>query len=272
MTDLAQVVRRAQAGDRGALEQVVEAVQDDVHRLALRMTACPDDAADATQEVLVKVITRLSTFQGEAAFRTWVHRVAVNHLLDRKRSTLERYELTFGAFAEDLASGLEPVAANAGPEIDVLAREVKHGCTLALLTCLDRDARAAYIVGEVFEVSSEEGAWICETTEAAYRKRLSRARAMVRQFVAEHCGLVAPASARCHCRRRVPAAIRLGRIKADAIEAATSEDIDTAVAEMERLYDAAGLLRSVGDDRAPRAVAVQVRSLVRAGRLGLLER
>ena len=81
--ELAELVERAQGGDRDAVEAVLTAVTDDVHRLALRMTGCRDDAADATQEILVKVLTRLSTFQGQAAFTTWVHRVAVNHLLDR---------------------------------------------------------------------------------------------------------------------------------------------------------------------------------------------
>ena len=163
--ELAEVVERAQGGDRRAVEAVLAAVSDDVHRLALRMTGCPDDALDATQEILVKVLTRLSTFHGEAAFTTWVHRVAVNHLLDRKRSAVERYEMTFGAFADDLHSGLTPAPDNS-PELDLLAREVKHGCTLAMLTCLDRDARVVYVLGEVFGVSSRDGAWICETTRS----------------------------------------------------------------------------------------------------------
>ena len=151
----------------------------------------PRRRADATQEILVKVLTRLSTFHGQAAFTTWVHRVAVNHLLDRKRSAVERYEMSFGVFADDLHDGLT-AAPDSSPELDVLAREVKHGCTLALLTCLDREARVAYVLGEVFGVSSRDGAWICETSEAAYRQRLSRARAAVRSFVTAHCGLVSP--------------------------------------------------------------------------------
>jgi RNA polymerase sigma factor (sigma-70 family) len=267
---LADLVARAQRGDGHAAEAVLVAVGDDIHRLALRMTGCPDDALDATQEILVKVLTRLSTFNGEAAFTTWVHRVAVNHLLDRRRSAVERFELTFGAFAEDLHDGLAPVAPNAGPELDLLAREVKHGCTLALLTCLDRESRVAYVLGEVFGVASAEGAWICGTTEAAYRKRLSRARAAVRAFVAEHCGLVAPAVARCHCRKRVPVAVRLGRVDPAIAEHVTAADVEDAVGEMEALYDAAGLLRSVPDTAAPDEVAVRIRSLLASGRYRLV--
>jgi RNA polymerase sigma factor (sigma-70 family) len=268
--DLGALVGCAQRGDGQAVEALLAAVRDDVHRLALRMTGCPDDALDATQEILVKVLTRLSTFAGEAAFTTWVHRVAVNHLLDRKRSAVERLEHTFGTFADDLHDGLAPVAPNAGPELDLLAREVKHGCTLALLCCLDREARVAYVLGEVFGVSSGEGAWICETTEAAYRKRLSRARAAVRAFVSEHCGLVAPTVARCHCRKRVPVAVRLGRVDPAVAERARRGDVDEAVAEMEALYDAAGLVRSGPGGVAPDEVAVRIRTLLDSGRYRLI--
>jgi RNA polymerase sigma factor (sigma-70 family) len=262
---LAALVRCAQAGDRDAVEALLLAVRDNVHRLALRMTGDADDALDATQEILVRVLTRLSTFNGEAAFTTWVHRVAVNHLLDRKRSAVERFELTFGAFADDLLDGLAPVAPDAAPELDLLAREVKHGCTLALLTCLDRELRVAYVLGEVFGVSSTEGAWICNTTATAYRKRLSRARAAVRTFVAEHCGLVAPGRARCHCRKRVPAAVARGRVDPADADEPSADDVAAAVAEMEAFYDAAGLLRSVPDAAAPAAVAAQIRSLIDSG-------
>jgi RNA polymerase sigma factor (sigma-70 family) len=267
--ELDDLVERARRGDAAALERLLVSVQDEVHRLALRMTGSPDDALDATQEILIRVMTRLSTFRGEAAFATWVHRVAVNHLLDRKRSAVERFELTFSAFATDLHAGLTPIAPNAGPELDVLAREVKQGCTLAMLTCLDRPLRVAYVLGEVFGVSSTDGAWICGTTEAAYRKRLSRARGAIREFVAEHCGLVAPARARCHCRKRVPAAISLGRIDPHLADEPTPAVIGAAVAEMEALYDAAELLRSVDDEAAPGAVTVRIRALVRSGRYRL---
>ena len=268
--ELADLVERAQHGDGRAVEAVLVAIGDDVHRLALRMTGSPDDALDATQEILVKVLTRLSTFKGEAAFTTWVHRVSANHLMDRRRSAVERLELTFGAFADDLGQGLEPVAPDAGPERDLLAREVKHSCTLALLTCLDWEARLPYVLGEVFEVSSSDGAWICGTTVTAYRKRLSRARAAVRAFVSEHCGLVAPASAACHCRKRVTAAVTLGRVDPTIAEHATPEDVDAAIGELEALYDTAGWLRSVPDTVAPGEVAVQIRSLLTSGRYRLV--
>jgi RNA polymerase sigma factor (sigma-70 family) len=270
-SDLEAAVVRAQQGDAAAVAEVLAAVQDNVYRLALRMTGCRDDALDATQEILIKVLTKMSTFTGDAAFTTWVHRVAVNHLLDRKRSTVERAGLSFTAFAEDLRTGIDPTAPNADPELALLAREVKHGCTLALLTCLDREQRVAYVLGEVFGVSSTDGAWICSISEAAYRKRLSRARDSVRRFVETECGLVAGPTAPCHCHRRVRAAIHLGRIDPKAQDP-TAENVGAAVEEMEALYDAAALIRSVPDTTAPPAVDVRIRTVLESGRYRLLSR
>src|SRR5713226_603083 len=93
---------RARAGDRDALEDIVRAIQDDVYGLAIRMLWHPQDAEDASQEILVKVITHLGTFRGESSFRTWVCRIATNHLLNVRKSRVERAELTFSAFALDL--------------------------------------------------------------------------------------------------------------------------------------------------------------------------
>ena len=172
MNDTNALVVRAKGGDAVALEELVGGVQDRVYRLALRMVTRPAEAEDATQEILIRVMTRLSTYRGEAAFTTWVHRVAVNHLLDRKKTVVESMELSFDAYAEDLRSGLS--TKEPSPDAALLADEVRLSCTQAMLTCLDRDHRVAYVLGEVFEVSSSDGAYICDVTPAAYRKRLSR--------------------------------------------------------------------------------------------------
>ena len=107
-------VLAAQGGDAAALEQLVVGVRDRVYRLSLRMTAQPLDAEDAAQEILIRVITRLSTFRGDAAFSTWVHRIAVNHLLDRSRNAVEQMELSFDDFAADLLDGFLEVAKESG--------------------------------------------------------------------------------------------------------------------------------------------------------------
>lgn len=234
-------VRAAQDGDAAALEQLVVSVRDRVYRLSLRMTSCPADAEDATQEILIRVITRLSSYRGEAAFTTWVHRIAVNCLLDRSKSTAERLELTFDSFAADLLDGLAASPSTA-PDAGILERELQLACTHAMLTCLDREHRIAYILGEIFEVDSDDGGYICEIPAATYRKRLSRARRRVRSFLTDHCGLVNPTAA-CRCSRRVDVAVRVGRIDPyRLIFTDRTEDVNN---EMIRLHQAAELLRSL---------------------------
>lgn len=269
--DLVDLVERSRDGDAAALESLVIELRDPVHRLALRMTACPQDAEDATQEILIKVMTRLDSYRGEAAVTTWVYRLAANHLLDRAKSTTERLGMTFTRFAEDLNTDLAAPSVTTDPDRDLLAREVKQGCTLALLTCLDRESRLAYVLGDIIEVSSPTGAEICSITEAAYRKRLSRARRKVRAFLEANCGLVSPATTACHCRRRIPAAIASGRLDPDEVLTNASR-VEHATAEIEMIYDAAQLMRSRADPGAPRQLTEQLVGLVRSGRFEVLDR
>ncbi len=128
-------------------------VQDEVYRLSLRMLWHPQDAEDATQEILFRIITSVATFRGESTFRTWALRVATNHLLNVRRSRIERQSLTFDAFGKDLADGLVDPGEAPAPRADeadqpLLEEEVRIGCTQAMLLCLDRDERIAYILGE----------------------------------------------------------------------------------------------------------------------------
>src|SRR5690242_12374010 len=143
---LEALVRSAQAGDRAALELVVSAIQPQVHGLAWRFLWHPEDAEDATQEILVRIVTRLAGFRGASAFRTWVFRVACNTLLNTRRRRMEERALTLEAFADDLTGGLsdEPVAIAPPVEEALLVEEVKIGCTTAMLLCLDREHRLAY--------------------------------------------------------------------------------------------------------------------------------
>ena len=245
-------VARAVAGDRGALEEVLRAVQDDVYNLAVRMLWCPEDAADASQEILMRLVTRLSTFRGESAFRTWVYRVATNHLLNVRRRRVEREEITFARFGESLAVGLvdlpAPIASQ--PDQALLEEEVKVGCTQGMLLCLDRDHRVAYVLGEVFELPGDIAADVLEIPPATYRKRLSRARERLRAFMSGHCGLINP-DAPCRCSRRITHAISLGIVRPDRLLFAgagpalkPSPEVSRGVEEMTELYQIAGLYRS----------------------------
>ena len=226
-----EIAQRAITGDREALDALVRAVQPDIYALALRMLWNREDAEDATQEILVRVVTQLSSFDFRSRLKTWTYRVAVNHLLDRKKSAVERMDLNFVRLSEDLAEGL----ASDGPgenEGSILIEEVKIGCTLAMLQCLDRPHRLAYILGEILGLPGAEAAEALGVDPSVLRKRLERARDAILAFTRSYCGLVSDDAA-CRCNRRVTAAVRLGRARPDALEfadrAVSFEEVRTAV-------------------------------------------
>ena len=267
--ELRRLAFAAAAGDSAALERVLASVHDDVYRLALRMLWRPQDAEDAMQEALIRIMTRISSYRGEAAFRTWAYRVAANHILNWRKSRAEQENLNFRRFAEELHAGLEDPDP-ARPDAGVLAEEVKLGCTLGMLLCLDRDHRLAYVLSDVFDIPSADGAFICDVTPATFRKRASRARTELRDFVDTNCGLV-DTSARCRCDRRVATAVRIGRVRPDHLQFAQQVDADAAVGDMEQLHDLASLMRSHPDYKARETVKDTIRRLIASGRFGVLE-
>lgn len=250
--------QRAVAGDRRALESFVVAVSDDVHRIALRMVWDRHEAEDATQEILTKIVTKLGSFRGEASIRTWVYRVSVNHLLDRRKSAFEN--LSFEALADDLLDGLAEPLPRFQPELEMLANEVMASCTRAMLQCLDRDHRAAYLPGEILELSSATGAAVLQIEPATFRKRLSRARTRIRSFMTGNCGLINP-SAACRCTLRINRATELGRL---ATPMAIEDRVSTAVREIDAVQRIGALMRASVADTAPEHVAASLRTVLAA--------
>lgn len=279
VNDLDRLVDRARQGDAQALDDVVRAIQDDVYNLAVRMLWHPADAEDATQEILLKVVTHLATFRGDSAFHTWVFRIATNHLLTVRRSRAEREELTFAEFGAQLAEGLsEPPASAAGdPDQALLVEEIKIGCTQGMLLCLEREDRIAYVLGDVLGLEGGVAADVLGITAAAFRKRLSRARQRLREFMRAHCGLVSEKAA-CRCARRVQRAVEVGRVTPGTLLFAGRAErrpralpVLAEVREMEELHDIAAVFRSHPDYAAPARLLTSVRRVLRPGRYRLLE-
>jgi RNA polymerase sigma factor (sigma-70 family) len=98
----AELVCRAQGGSREALEQLITRHQAWIYNIVLRMVYLPQDAEDATQEILVKLVTKLSTFAGKSGFRTWLYRIAVNHVLNMKRGVADAVGWTFTRYRDAL--------------------------------------------------------------------------------------------------------------------------------------------------------------------------
>jgi hypothetical protein len=91
----------------------------------------------------------------------------------------------------------------------LLVEEAKLGCITAMLMCLDRRQRLAFVLGEVFGVTSEQGADVMDISPANFRQLLTRARHDLYQFMQNKCGLVNPANP-CRCTKKAAAFMRHG--------------------------------------------------------------
>ncbi|MEV6325155.1 RNA polymerase sigma factor [Nocardia sp. NPDC051787] len=269
------IVARAVAGDRDAVAQVVRQLQDPLYRLALRMVWRPAEAEDATQDILLRVLDHLHTWRAEAKLLTWAYRIGVNYLLNLRRQTpQEAAQLSLDAYREGLADGLAD-ADYRGPEAQLLTAEVRLTCSQGMLQCLGRDERIAFVLGDVFELSSTEAAWVLGITPAAYRKRLERAKKRLGNFMNATCGLVDPA-AFCRCSRRVDKALAIGRVDprkpvfARHPVSAGGRTAAEAEQQMIHLHDAASVLRAHPDYAAPQAKMEAITDLLGSGRFPML--
>ena len=209
-----ELVQLAKGGSRAALEELVVRHQAWVYNLALRMVHHPEDAKDAAQEVLIKLFTRLSSFDGRSSLRTWLYRIVVNHLLNMKRSRAESRGITFAEYGQALdgmpdAELPDPLVIPA--DVQLLVAEARIGCTSGMLLCLDREQRLIFILGSIFGISDAVGAELLELSRDNFRQRLARARRDLQNFMQDKCGLVNNANP-CRCAKKTRGFIAAGHI------------------------------------------------------------
>lgn len=158
----------AAAGDTRAFERLYRAHVGRIHGLARRMTSA-DEAADLTQEIFIRAWEKLGTFRGEAAFGTWLYRVAVNVILGR-RASLARQRERFIA-EDDLLQNLPSRAAPHDLGMDFEAA----------LARLPEGARQIFVLHDIEGYKHEEIARLLGVTSGTSKAQLHRARLMLRR-------------------------------------------------------------------------------------------
>ena len=204
------LIKSALAGNKESLESLVQSVQKQVFNLSLRFLWTREDAEDATQEILIKLITNLSKFKSRSKFSTWAYRVATNYLLNLKTTKAEKAVTSFDDFAADLSSISNPQSYDE-PDREIMEKEMKTGCTLAMLQCMDRNHRVTFILGSILKINSTTGAEITATSPANFRKRLELSRKTLGNFLNQNCGVYNPENA-CRCNKRINGALSCGRV------------------------------------------------------------
>lgn len=210
----ATLVDHARNGDGAALEKLVLRHQAWIFNIAVRMVFDPHEAEEVTQEVLVKVITKLSTFKGESQFRTWLYRIAANHVLNMKRRSAEAKTTTFADYGTAISRTPDadlPDPHSVPVEVPILVEEAKHSCTMGMLLCLDRKQRLIFTLGEILGASDTVGGEVLEMTAENFRQCLARARRDLTSFMNNQCGLVNTKNP-CRCPKKTRGFIEHGHV------------------------------------------------------------
>lgn len=179
------LVRACQRGERGALDALIRATYADVYKLARRMLADPDEAADATQEVFIRVMRSVVGFRGESAFGTWLHRVTVNVCLTILRKRSQAREAGTVAGRTPFALPDDPMAMTgdeASPDDLAATADLVRRSEQALAT-LNEEARTVVVLRDIEGLSTKEVADLLGVTENVVKVRLHRAHAKLRELV-----------------------------------------------------------------------------------------
>lgn len=216
--DLA-LVASARGGSLEDLEKLVLRHQAWVYNIAVRMVFHPQDAEEVTQEVLIKAVTRLSTFKGDSRFRTWLYRITANHVLNMNRRGGELRPHTFASYAAAIRDTPDldlPDPKSVPVDVPLLVEEAKLTCTTGMLLCLDRKQRLVFTLGEILGVSDTVGADVLEMSADNFRQCLARARRDLYQFMHGQCGLV-NADNPCRCPKKTKGFIAAGHVDPDRL-------------------------------------------------------
>ena len=172
MSDEAALVARARGGDTRAFEVLYRQHVDRVYGLCLRMTGNVGEAEDCAQEAFIQAWSKLDRFRGDAAFGTWMHRIAVNAVLGRIRKS-KREQDRIRVVAETASS---PASIGDSAELRDLSDAVDR---------LPEGARHVFVLNAVYGFSHEESSDMLGIAVGTSKAQLHRARRLLAQQLKE---------------------------------------------------------------------------------------
>jgi len=182
-----ELLTRAQAGDMSAFESLVDRHEDQVYGLALRMTRSEADAAEITQDTFLSAYQHLNEFRGEAAFGSWVHRIAANNALMRLRRQkvvdIVSDELAGPEFTERGSLAEVPESDWSKRADDKIIEDELGRAIQAATDALPEGYREVFLLKDVEGLSYEEISEMVGISIPAVKSRLHRARLALREAI-----------------------------------------------------------------------------------------
>jgi RNA polymerase sigma factor (sigma-70 family) len=213
-----ELIQDALSGSKTALERILKQHYNFIYNVALRFVLNPADAQDLTQEAIIKVITKLSQFNYQSEFRTWLYRIVFNHFLNSKRQKMEYAVVSFDEYGLALDNiPNQDVSTFEEKEMEEKIEDAKIGCMVGMLLCLNREQRMVYILGEIFEIDSKTGSVLLEMSSENFRQLLSRARKDLYHFMNDKCGLINTQNP-CRCPKKTKGFIQAGWVNENNLQ------------------------------------------------------
>jgi RNA polymerase sigma-70 factor (ECF subfamily) len=172
--------RRCQQGDIHALEELYQRHKDKVYALALRLTNNVQDAEDIVQDVFVQVYRKIGDFRGEAAFSSWLYRIATNIALSALRRRKRRWEVEGGQRREAPAKGRRT---ETGKVLKPFLEEA--------IAALPPRARLIFVLHDIQGFQHNEIAEMLDCSEGTSKSQLHKARAQLRKILRPRLNMIA---------------------------------------------------------------------------------
>lgn len=166
-----ELLRRAQAGDKAAFEQLISPLLNRFYGLAYQMMGNQDDAADIVQEAMIKAYRSMASFRQQAGFATWLGRIVRNCALDELKRAVRKHEEATEILPEVM-----------GPGLDLPAEQKElQGLMATAIDTLSDKLRVPLVLYDIEGYSYDEIASLLDINLGTVKSRLNRARETLRQ-------------------------------------------------------------------------------------------
>jgi RNA polymerase sigma-70 factor (ECF subfamily) len=190
----AELLQRAQLGDRSAYGHIVLATQDRLYNAVLRMVGDPDDARELTQETFMRALQKIDSFRGDAQPYTWLFRIATNLVITEARKTRRQRTSSLDnpppnghPAGDDQARSLADQVAHRGPTAhDSAESRERNSQVLAALSRIDAEYRAILVMRDVEDFDYQQMADVLALPLGTIKSRLFRARKALRDELLDY--------------------------------------------------------------------------------------
>jgi len=181
------LVERLCAAEEAAYEELLERFEHPIYNLICRLTDHPEDAADVTQEVFLKVFRSIGSFRGKSSLKTWIYRIAVNEARNHRRSFLRHRKQEVRLEADADTPGCSEWVPDPGPSpFEIALDHEAEQLIESALAEVNPSFRAALVLRDVEGLAYDDIAEILEISLGTVKSRILRGRDALKERLAAH--------------------------------------------------------------------------------------